>query len=168
MFLQLKHRIKEFKKDYPFFFIVYVLVFVLYAGQLLLRMEITPLGYFSLYSQPMMPQTSYVQNLPFDKKKNLPIDIYHTNGTSFLIFEIVPTRYEVLSNAPFCNPAYQKLKQFGVSFNNEECQNLKSFEDWFYTYCKSQNLEMPSREDFEIRQCYFKNGKLLSSAPIVK
>jgi hypothetical protein len=168
MFSVVKHKALGFFNKHPFFFVLYVLISILYVGQLILRMEITPLGYFSLYSQPMLPQDAYVQNLPFDKKQNQPIDIYNTSGTSFLMLEILPTRYEVLSNAPFCNPAYEKLKQFGMSFNNEECQNLKSFEDWFYTYCKSQNLEMPSREDFEVRQCYFKNGQILSSAPIIK
>ncbi len=161
--LKFRAKIKLFKTKEPGFFYLYVIVFVLYISQLALRIEITPLGYFSLYSNPMSIQSFYSQNLPFNNKNNQAIDIYNQSTSLFLPLEILPTRYENLSQAPNDNPLSQKLNQLGIKINTKDSLEYGKFKLWYYNYCIQQNIKLPDYKDFDIKHCNFKNGQLLNS-----
>lgn len=137
------NHISEIKKSHPAFFIFSVVVLSVYALQLLIKTEITPLGYFSLYSNPMQKQATYHQILPFDTIENRPLNIYEAPGTGFLMLEILPTRYEILANSDHCNQMNHKLRRIGFGDNNlHDCQNLKAFKNWFKDYATWQGINM--------------------------
>ena len=56
--------LKQCRKSNFGFFVFVLVVFVLYAIQLALKTEITPLGYFSLYSNETPKMDAYSQILP--------------------------------------------------------------------------------------------------------
>ena len=116
--------IRVFKHKYPLFFYINGLVILVYLFQFLVKTEITPLGYFSLYSQAAVKQKTYSQNLPFNQLTNQPIDIYNSKGTAFLMHEIVTTRYEILGNSSFCNPQFDKAKKLYLPATND-CGKLQ-------------------------------------------
>jgi len=156
--------IRLFKQHHPKFFWFSTLVVVLYFSQFILKTEITPLGYFSLYSNKMQEQKAYYQILPFDTIRQEPINIYQTNGTGFLMMEILPTRYEILANSDHCNQMNFRLQRLGLRDNNlYDCQNLKSFKDWMYLYAYRQGIDM---RHAELRMLGFKNGVLIDNKPI--
>ncbi len=152
--------IRVFKHKYPLFFYINGLLILVYLLQFVVKTEITPLGYFSLYSQSTSKQKTYSQNLPYDLIKNQPINIYNSKGTSFLIHEIVTTRYEILGNSTFCNPQYDKAKKLHLPVTND-CGKLKKFRQWYYQYCINNDIQVPSFEYFTVKKCYFSEGKLI-------
>jgi len=153
--------IRVFKHKYPLFFYINGLVILVYFFQFLVKTEITPLGYFSLYSQAAVKQKTYSQNLPFNQLTNQPIDIYNSKGTAFLMHEIVTTRYEILGNSSFCNPQFDKAKKLYLPATND-CGKLQEFKKWYYQYCINNHIQVPSFDYFTIKKCYFSEGKLIS------
>jgi len=166
MLRQFINRINGFYKKYPSFFYLYCVVFLLYFFQIITKIEITPLGYFSLYSQPMHPQTAYEQILPFNLKTNLPINIYESNGGAFLPLEILPTRLEILGNKKRDVEIENLRGKIGYSASSIEIKSQEAFKKWYYNYCISTNVKLPEFQYFELRKCYFKNGNLMSSEPL--
>lgn len=146
------------RKSNPILFYSSFVILGLYALQILLRIEITPLGYFSLYSDPMKEQPTYHQILPFDSAREKPINIYNVPGTGFLMLEILPTRYEILAGSDHCNQMNHKLRRIGLGDNNCcDCDKLKAFEHWFGVYMKRQDLDVKA---FKLKLCGFKDGRL--------
>lgn len=145
-------------KQAPLFFVFSLIVLGLYGLQMVIKTEITPLGYFSLYSDPAFEQASYAQNLPV--KGDQPIDIYQLRGERFLMMEILPTRYEILANSDHCNQMQHKLKRMGISDNNCcDCKQLKNFNPWFKQYTFRLGVDTVG---FELKTAKFKNGKLIN------
>lgn len=150
-------KIKILWRQSPLFFIFSLIVLGLYGLQMLIKTEITPLGYFSLYSDPAFEQTSYAQNTPV--KGNEPINIYNLRGERFLMMEILPTRYEILANSDHCNQMQHKLKRMGFSDNNCcDCNQLRGFNTWFKEYAFRSGVDTIG---FELKTGYFKNGKII-------
>ncbi|MCC6817606.1 MAG: hypothetical protein IT245_01765 [Bacteroidia bacterium] len=147
------------KKSHPRFFLFSVFVLVLYAAQLLIKTEITPLGYFSLYSNAMEEQASYHQILPFDTVNKKLINIYQAKGTGFLMLEILPTRYDILSKSDHCNQMNHKLRRIGLGDNNfEDCQKLSNFNSWMTIYGQRQGFNLSPTI---LVDCGFKDGQLI-------
>ncbi len=152
------NNISDIRKSHPGFFKFSVIVLSVYALQMLIKTEITPLGYFSLYSNPMEEQTAYYQILPYDTVQKKPLNIYNTSGTGFLMLEILPTRYEILANSDHCNQMNHKLRRIGLGDNNlQDCQHLTSFKTWFKTYANSHGIDM---KHAVLLNCGFKDGEL--------
>lgn len=152
--------IRVFKHKYPLFFYLNGFLILVYLSQFVIKTEITPLGYFSLYSQAASQQKTYSQNLPFNTLSNQPINIYNSKGTSFLLHEIVTTRYEILGNSSFCNPQYDKAKKLHLPVAND-CDKLQEFRKWYYQYCINNHIQVPSFEYFTVKKCHFSEGKLI-------
>jgi hypothetical protein len=152
--------IKSVRKDHPCFFYFACCVICLYLLQFVVRTEITPLGYFSLYSDPAYPQASYKQVLP--AKGNAPMDIYNVKGTGFLMLEILPARYDILRKSDHCNQMNPKLQRLGLSDNNTtDCARLDRFHDWFAIYMGRIGLKADT--SCRLRDFGFRDGKLLDS-----
>ena len=152
--------IRVFKHKYPLFFYINGLLIIVYFIQFVIKTEITPLGYFSLYSHAASQQKTYSQNLPFNQLTKQPIDIYNSKGTSFLMHEIVTTRYEILGNSTFCNPQFDKAKKLHLPVSND-CEKLHEFRKWYYQYCINNYIQVPPFEYFTVKKCYFSVGKLI-------
>ncbi|MFM6984909.1 MAG: hypothetical protein ACKOXF_12300 [Chitinophagaceae bacterium] len=164
MLKQILSDIRLYRQNYPGFFIVSVLVLVLYASQFLIKTEITPLGYFSLYSNRAMPQNAYYQILPVDTLNKRPKDIYQLKGTSFLMMEILPTRYEILANSDHCNQMNHRLRRIGLGDNNlEDCQQLQRFRKWLPVYASRIGMDLRGAE---LMQVGFNNGKIVDIAHV--
>lgn len=149
----------KLRKEHPKFFWFSILVLAFYALQMVIRTEITPLGYFSLYSNPMQEQESYHQILPYDTLAQRPVDIYKTPGTGFLMMEILPTRYDILKHSDHCNQMNHKLRRIGLGDDNlEDCIRLMEFDRWFKRYGVVQGLDLSNTI---LMDCGFKNGKLI-------
>ena len=84
--------LRQCRKSSFGFFVFVLIVFGVYAVQLVLKTEITPLGYFSLYSNSTPKLDAYTQILPSVGEANIPVDIYQLPGTGFIMMEILPTR----------------------------------------------------------------------------
>lgn len=152
------------RKEHPAFFRFSVFVLGLYALQMLIKTEITPLGYFSLYSNPMKEQASYHQILPYDTVKAAPVNIYEVKGTGFLMLEILPTRYDILANSDHCNQMNAKLRRIGLGDNNlSDCQDLRIFRTWFSAYARLRGLQM---NNTVLLDCSFRNGKFIGTTAI--
>lgn len=143
-------------------FTVFVLVTAaLYICQLIFRVELTPLGYFSLYSNFTPDAAYYEQILPVGKDDGIPLNIYSTDGSGFLMHEILPTRYQVLKGSDHCNQMNHKLQRIGLSDENTaDCERLKNFRQWYAGYAHRHG--MPDSGKWELKVCGFKNGKLLN------
>ncbi len=151
--------IRLYRQNYPRFFIVSVIVLMLYASQFIIKTEITPLGYFSLYSNRAMPQNAYYQILPVDTTSQEPKDIYQLNGTAFLMMEILPTRYEILANSDHCNQMNHRLRRIGLGDDNTtDCQQLQSFKKWLPIYASRIGFELKGTQ---LMQVGFNEGKIV-------
>lgn len=134
-----------------------VVMAVFYLLQFLFRIELTPLGYFSLYSDPTPALPFYSQALPSDEQGK-PINIYRNNGSSFLMYEILPTRYEILSGSEACNQMGYKLRQFGIELKDTaDCVRLRQFDAWFSTYAHRTGLG----RIHSVKKYGFLDGKLI-------
>lgn len=146
----------------PSFFVFVVIFFLLYGLQLVFRTEITPLGYFSLYSNSTSSSESYKQILPTDIASNSPINIYKYKGSVFLPLEILPTRYEILRKSENCNQMNYKLKRFGFTDRNtNDCEELKRFKSWFKIYAARQGLILDDK-NWSLDEYGFLDGKLIT------
>lgn len=164
MFRRQLEDIANLRKEHPSFFWFSVVILSLYALQMLIKTEITPLGYFSLYSNPMKEQASYRQILPYDTVKAAPVDIYRVKGAGFLMLEILPTRYDILANSDHCNQMNAKLRRIGLGDNNlTDCQDLKAFNTWFANYARLRGLQMSNTV---LLDCSFKNGIFMGGKTI--
>lgn len=153
-------------KNKPSFFVFVIIFFLLYGLQLVFRTEITPLGYFSLYSDATSTSKSYKQILPTDLARNSPINIYKFKGTAFLPLEILPTRYEILRKSENCNQMNFKLQRFGFTDRNTtDCEELKRFKQWFKLYAERQGLILKD-ENWSLDEYGFLDGKLISKDPL--
>lgn len=154
--------LRDIRNNHPFFFFFSHGVILLYVLQIVLKTEITPLGYFSLYSNPAYPQTSYSQILPAYPGSETPVNIYDAKGTGFLMLEILPTRYDILRRSDHCNQMNPKLQRLGLYDNNShDCRELEKFHDWLPVYM--QRIGMPLSGPYELRDFGFKNGSLIHS-----
>lgn len=159
MFRQLLTDVRKAKELSPGFFRFSVLVLVLYAMQMVLRIEITPLGYFSLYSNQMSEQQAYTQILP-QQSDSLPLNIYAGAGDQFLMLEILPTRYQILVHSDHCNQMNHKLERIGLKDNNCcDCDKLASFNQWFKVYAHRAGLDSTG---LQLREYGFKKGKIVN------
>lgn len=156
---RITNNIANLKKEHPAFLVFATIILSLYFMQMMLKTEITPLGYFSLYSNEMKEQNAYYQILPYDTVKHQIVDIYSAKGAGFLMMEILPTRYEILANSDHCNQMNNKLRRLGLGDNNvSDCQNLKKFKSWMKVYGHRQGFDF---EHIVLRNCGFKSAKLL-------
>ncbi len=143
MLQQWKNDVLVYRKKYPGFFLFTCIILFFYGLQFAIKTEITPLGYFSLYSNRALPQSSYSQILPYDTIKQAPINIYELKGTQFLMMEILPTRYELLANSDHCNQMNHRLRRIGLGDNNtSDCQNLQRFREWLPIYASRIQLDL--------------------------
>lgn len=157
--------LKQCRKSNLGFFVFVLVVFVLYAIQLVLKTEITPLGYFSLYSNETPKMDAYSQILPSAGEDNVPVDIYQLPGTGFIMMEILPTRYQILKNAENCNQMNHKLKRIGLSDNNTcDCEQLKQFSDWYRVFANRQGIELSDR--YKILEFGFLNGEIVRTKDV--
>jgi hypothetical protein len=148
--------LKYCKNHHKGFFVFTLIVASLYLSQLLFKFEITPLGYFSLYSQytPKLPY--YEQILPVDEKGQ-PINIYEAPGTGFILREILPTRYWVINNSPNGQPLSDKMQKLGLHFHSEkDC--LNGFPKWYKTWLKANGHTSVKDSLF---LCRFNQGQLI-------
>ena len=153
--------LRQCRKSSFGFFVFVLIVFVVYAVQLVLKTEITPLGYFSLYSNSTPKLDAHTQILPSVGEDNIPVDIYQLPGTGFIMMEILPTRYQILKGSENCNQMNHKLKRIGLSDNNAcDCEKLKQFTTWYKLYAKRQGIELS--EQYKIKEFGFLNGKIIS------
>ena len=151
--------VRLYRQNYPRFFIFSAVVLVLYASQLLLKTEITPLGYFSLYSNRAMPQKAYYQILPLDTQTQIPRNIYQLKGTAFLMMEILPTRYEILANSDHCNQMNHRLERIGLSDDiTTDCQQLQNFRNWLPIYASRIGMALNGTQ---LMQVGFNQGKIV-------
>jgi hypothetical protein len=165
MFEKKIRELRDIRKNHPFFFFFSHGVIFLYALQILLKTEITPLGYFSLYSNPAYPQIAYSQILPAYQGSEKPVNIYEAKGTGFLMLEILPTRYEILRRSDHCNQMNHKLQRIGLyDKNTRDCAELEKFHEWLPVYM--QRIGLPLHGPYELRDFGFKNGALIHSKPI--
>ena len=152
--------LKQCRKSNLGFFVFVVVVFVLYALQLALKTEITPLGYFSLYSNATPKMDAYTQILPSAGEDNVPVDIYQLPGTGFIMMEILPTRYQILMNSENCNQMNHKLHRIGLSDRNTcDCENLKQFVNWYKVFAKRQGIDL--FDHYKIKEFGFLNGEII-------
>lgn len=150
--------VRLYRQNYPRFFIFSVVVLMLYASQFLIKTEITPLGYFSLYSNRALPQKAYFQILPLDTQTQTPKDIYQLKGTAFLMLEILPTRYEILANSDHCNQMNHRLRRIGLGDDNMvDCQQLQNFRNWLPVYASKIGLDLKGTQ---LMQIGFNEGKI--------
>jgi hypothetical protein len=157
--------LKQCRKSNFGFFVFVVVVFVLYALQLVLKTEITPLGYFSLYSNETPKMDAYSQILPSTGEDNVPVDIYQLPGTGFILMEILPSRYQILKNAENCNQMNYKLKRIGLIDNNIcDCENLKRFSVWYKVFAKRQGIELS--DSYKIKEFGFLNGQIIRTKDV--
>jgi len=157
--------LKAIRKNHPLFFFFALMVIGLYGFQLLAKIEITPMGYFSLYSDAAYPQEAYFQVLPEENKSGKPYNIYRTPGTTFLMLEILPTRYDILRRAEHCNPMNPKLKRLGLYDGNTcDCDKLEAFHDWFPVYLQRVGLHIS--EDYDFKNFGFKNAAYIRHEPL--
>jgi hypothetical protein len=155
--------IKSVRYKHPRFFYFASCVILLFLLQLVIKTEITPLGYFSLYSDPAYPQASYKQVLPAEN--NMPLDIYSVKGTGFLMLEILPARYDILRQSDHCNQMNHKLQRIGLSDKNTtDCARLGQFHNWFASYMGRLGLQTDT--SYQLLDFGFKDGKLLNSKPL--
>lgn len=151
--------VRLYRQNYPRFFIFSVVVLMLYASQFLIKTEITPLGYFSLYSNRAMPQKAYFQILPMDTQTQTPKDIYRLKGTAFLMMEILPTRYEILANSDHCNQMNHRLRRIGLGDDNTaDCQQLQNFRNWLPVYASRVGINLKGTQ---LMQIGFNEGKIV-------
>ncbi len=157
--------LKQCRKSNFGFFVFVLVVFVLYAIQLALKTEITPLGYFSLYSNETPKMDAYNQILPSSGEDNVPVDIYQLPGTGFIMMEILPTRYQILKNAENCNQMNHKLKRIGLIDNNTcDCEQLKQFSAWYKVFASRQGIELSNR--YKIKEFGFLNGEIVRTKDV--
>ena len=157
--------LKQCRKSNLGFFVFVVVVFFLYAIQLVLKTEITPLGYFSLYSNATPKLDAYTQILPSAGEDNIPADIYQLPGTGFILMEILPSRYQILKNSDHCNQMNHKLKRIGLSdMNTCDCEQLKQFSAWYKVFAKRQGIELS--DHYKIKEFGFLNGELKHSTDV--
>lgn len=150
--------LKSIRKTDPGIFRFVCLVFLLYGLQLILKIEVTPLGYFSLYSNVTPAQPAYYQILPEVNGK--PLNIYRAKGSGFLMMEILPTRYKILSESDHCNQMNFRLRRIGLGDNNNtDCNELKKFDAWFRIYAGRQGFEL--EEEYGLFEYGFLNGKMI-------
>lgn len=142
--------VRAVRKQHPRFFWFAVVVLFLFGLQMVLKVEITPLGYFSLYSDPAYPQKEYKQFLPVNvvRKPNTVstkvdlMNIYKAPGTGFLMLEILPSRYDILKRSDHCNQVNHKLQRLGLHDNNQsDCKQLEEFNKWFDIYLERINMK---------------------------
>ncbi len=152
------------RKNHPFFFFFAASVIFLYGVQLLIKTEITPLGYFALYSDPAFPQEAYIQALPASSPDHKPVNIYNTKGQGFLMLEILSTRFFILGKSDHCNQMNHKLQRLGLGDNNNtDCRELEKFHQWFQTYLKKQGINI--KDNYLLNEFGFKDGRLIRSTP---
>lgn len=152
--------LKQCRKTNFGFFVFVLLVFFLYSLQLVLKIEITPLGYFSLYSNSTPQLPAYIQILPSVGENNVPVDIYQTPGTAFIALEILPSRYQILKASDHCNQMNHKLQRIGLNDNNTcDCEELKKFTAWYRIYAQRQGIELS--KDYQIKAFGFLNGQII-------
>lgn len=159
MLQQWKNELAEYRKKYPGFFVFTCIVLFFYGIQFAIKTEITPLGYFSLYSNRALPQTSYSQILPYDTVKKAPVNIYDLKGTQFLMMEILPTRYDILANSDHCNQMNHRLRRIGLGDNNaSDCQELQRFREWFPRYAARLGVDLTHAP---VKSISFNAGKIV-------
>jgi hypothetical protein len=162
--MRIVHYFKYILRNYKKFSIFVFIVLGLYSIQLVLKIEITPLGYFSLYSNRSNEQNEYFQILPTNKLESVPLNIYQADGSGFLMMEILPTRYKILKESENCNQMSDKLKRLGIGLHsNEDCEALERFNKWFIQYAQRQGFESDSLTLFEFG---FKSGTIQSKSRI--
>lgn len=148
--------VREMFRLSPLYGALAISVSLLYLMQFILRIEITPLGYFSLYSDPTPAMPYYTQALPADEKGN-PVNIYKGKGSSFLMYEILPTRFKILSESENCNQMGYKLRHFGIQLSDtEDCKSLRNFDIWFAKYAERSGLG----EIYPVKEYGFLGGNL--------
>ena len=158
LFLQF---LKQCRQNSPMFLRFVLGLFMVYLFQLISKTEITPLGYFSLYSNATPRMSSYPQILPSVGNGNLPLDIYQLPGTGFIAMEILPTRYQILKHADHCNQMNFKLQRLGFSDQNKcDCEKLKLFQSWFLKFAHRQGIELSP--NYQLKEFGFYNGQLLN------
>ncbi len=158
--------LKLIRKEHPFFFFFGAGLLFLYGLQFALKVEITPLGYFALYSNPSYPQASYQQILPIkgseDQESKVDfVNIYDSKGMGFLMLEILPSRYQYLRKSDHCNPANHQLLRLGMyDANSTDCDQLQKFDKWFNIYMQRLNV-FDSFDTCLIMEASFKDGELI-------
>jgi hypothetical protein len=169
MFKRKFSELSTIKKNHPVFFFCAAFIIFLYGLQFVLKVEITPLGYFSLYSDPAYTQKSYPQILPVcmkgrESKHSLGLkadfdSIYEVKGAGFLMLEILPTRYDILRKSDHCNQMNHKLQRLGLhDENSRDCEALGEFEKWFSTYKRRLGINSGPCMLMDVG---FKNGKII-------
>lgn len=148
--------LKYCKTQHKRFFYFAIIIGCLYSAQLLLKFEITPLGYFSLYSNYTPHEAYYEQILPFDAEGK-PINIYASSGTKFILAEILPTRYALIKNSPNGQPNSQRLMQLGLPHHNESIC-LQQFPKWYRQWLIANGYLTLSDSLFI---CGFSQGQLI-------
>lgn len=153
--------LKYCKNQHRGFFIFTLILAVLYCSQLLFRYEFTPLGYFSLYSQytPKLPY--YEQILPVDEKGQ-PINIYEAPGTGFILREILPTRYWLISNSPNAQPMSDRLEKMGLNYHSEK-KCLEGFGKWYQSWLLTNGHQSVNDS---LYLCRFSRGKLIQKVNV--
>jgi hypothetical protein len=157
--------LKQIRQTHKRFFGFVCSVLLLYALQLVLKTEITPIGYFSLYSNRTPAQSAYNQILPSSDSGKVPENIYLVNGSGFLMLEILPARYQILSASDHCNQLNHKLQRIGLyDANTGDCEALKRFHSWFRLYAERIGLKLDAA--YTLQDCGFINGQLKSQKTI--
>lgn len=152
------------KKHHPRFLALTISLLFLYGLQFLLRSEITPFGYFSMYSDPAQPLKFYTQIIPADSAGK-PIDIYNNSWSSSFMFETLPARYNALIQKKNCSQFNYKLAFWGLQNQANDCENLKPFKTWFVKYAHATNLDLPA--NYKLINFGFKNAQLINNAEII-
>lgn len=156
--------LRQIKRTHKRFFAFACSVLSLYGLQLLLKTEITPIGYFSLYSNRTPVQTVYRQILPVSANGK-PEDIYRVKGSGFLMLEILPTRYQILSASDHCNQMNHKLQRIGLyDDNTDDCAKLNRFHTWFRLYAGRIGMNLDTA--YSLNDYGFINGRLKSQNTI--
>ena len=168
MFKKKLHEIKALKKTHPSFFLFAAGILILYFAQFAARTEITPLGYFALYSDPMKAQETYKQILPACPAGSATgiANIYKARGQGFLMLEILPTRYDILLKSDHCNQMNHRLQRLGFHDTNKtDCDELTRFREWFNVYMDRIGIDSESCEpvEFGFRDGEVKTFRLLNS-----
>ncbi|MEZ4805615.1 MAG: hypothetical protein R2852_09070 [Bacteroidia bacterium] len=163
--MRIVHYLSYILRNHKNFSIFVFIVLGLYSIQLVLKVEITPLGYFSLYSNRSEEQNAYYQILPYNRSDSSPLNIYEAPGSGFLMMEILPTRFKILKESQGCNQMSYKLKGLGVEINgNEDCEELRRFNKWFVLY--TQRLGFKKNENQGLVEFGFKSGFIKSKTEI--
>jgi len=151
---------KAIKRKSPAFFYLSCFIFILYLAQLVLKIEITPLGYFSLYSHGAVEEPSYKMHLP-SGPDSLPLNIYEARGTAFLPLEIFPERYRVLKQTLNANQMDAKLKKMGIhtkQSGQNDFNNLSKFKFWYPLYLNRLGFDT---QQVKVREFGFKKGEIV-------